>query len=94
MKNVMTNGFCELNEQEMMMTDGGWNPVTALTNFLKETDPFKLYETQASEDAATAHAAYEQWVCENSYANLTTPKHYQEVTGADYSWKPGYAIPK
>ena len=61
---------------------------------LKETDPFKLYETQASEDAATAHAAYEQWVCENSYANLTTPKHYQEVTGADYSWKPGYAIPK
>ena len=23
MKNVMTNGFCELNEQEMMMVDGG-----------------------------------------------------------------------
>ena len=36
MENVMTNGFCELNEQEMMMTDGGWNPVTALTNFLRQ----------------------------------------------------------
>lgn len=25
MENVMTNGFCEMNEQEMMMVDGGWN---------------------------------------------------------------------
>ena len=23
MENIMTNGFCELNEQEMMMVDGG-----------------------------------------------------------------------
>ena len=25
MENVMTNGFCELNENEMMMIDGGWD---------------------------------------------------------------------
>lgn len=25
MNNVMTNGFCELNETEMMMVDGGVN---------------------------------------------------------------------
>lgn len=25
MNNVMTNGFCELNENEMMMVDGGWD---------------------------------------------------------------------
>ena len=25
MENVMTNGFCELNEQEMMMVDGGFD---------------------------------------------------------------------
>ncbi len=25
MENVMTNGFSELNEQEMMAVDGGWN---------------------------------------------------------------------
>lgn len=25
MNNVMTNSFCELNENEMMMVDGGWD---------------------------------------------------------------------
>ena len=28
MEKVMTNGFCELNEQEMMMVDGGASNVT------------------------------------------------------------------
>lgn len=25
MENVMASGFCELNEKEMMMVDGGWD---------------------------------------------------------------------
>lgn len=25
MENIMTNGFCELNENEMMMVDGGFD---------------------------------------------------------------------
>ena len=29
MENVMTNGFCELNEQEMMETNGGIAPLVA-----------------------------------------------------------------
>ena len=37
MKNVMTNGFCELNEQEMMEIDGGWNPFVEFGNWLKTT---------------------------------------------------------
>ena len=32
MENVMTNGFCELNEQEMMMTDGGVSSSEAASN--------------------------------------------------------------
>ena len=28
MENIMTNGFCELNEQEMMMVDGGTTAFT------------------------------------------------------------------
>lgn len=30
MNNLMTNGFCELSENEMMMVDGGWNWGTVL----------------------------------------------------------------
>lgn len=42
MENVMTNGFCELNEQEMIGTDGGgwwsfWENVGA--NFYEATHP-------------------------------------------------------
>ena len=32
MENVMTNGFCELDEQEMIVVDGGWNPIKDFIN--------------------------------------------------------------
>ena len=85
MKNVMTNGFCELNEQEMMMTDGGWNPVTAVTNYLKRTDPFGLYSEAREIDKKIdeAHKDYDAYVTENQLDDHPSVKAYEATTGKD-----------
>ena len=58
MNNVMTNGFCELNENEMMMVDGGAFPWAEVAKGLISVATKHPYLTAI---VVTGAAAYGCW---------------------------------
>ena len=66
MENVMTNGFCELNEQEMMMVDGGFGEADweRIDTFLKSATGYDSKELCDKAGTAVKKAAtnwYNYW---------------------------------
>lgn len=52
MENVMTNGFCELNENEMMAVEGGYTETNnPIVNFINGTKNYIIIARNAISNA-------------------------------------------
>ena len=66
MENVMTNGFCELNEQEMMMVDGGfdesdWERIDSFLEGMTGYDSKELCNKAGDAVKKAANSWYDYW---------------------------------